>query len=200
MSDARPRLTRLTRADLTDDEAVAMWDAITAGRGAEIVDDEGRMTGPFNLWLRIPKPGRHLLAIGGSLRDDTTLDRGLTELAVCTVTAYWRASFAFAAHVPMAREFGISEAVLDALAAGEHPPLDDERQEIVYAVASAVVRTSTVDDTLYARAVAGLGEHQFVELVVICGWYTLGALAMNTFEVPMPAGHEPVWDGVGPVD
>jgi 4-carboxymuconolactone decarboxylase len=191
------RLERLRRDELTDPAALEMWDAITAGRGARVVDEHGRMTGPFNLWLRMPVPGRHLLAIGGSLRDDTTLDRGLAELAICTVSAHWRVNFAFDAHARMARDAGVSDAILDALVAGEEPPLEGEEQAVAHAVALALVRSSTLDDDLFARAVATLGEVQLLELVVICGWYSLGAYAMNAFEVPMSAGVDPPWAVAG---
>ena len=34
-----------------------------------------------------------------------------------------------------------------------------------------------------------------VELVELCGFYTLVSFVLNAFEVPLPLGAEPVWAG-----
>jgi 4-carboxymuconolactone decarboxylase len=186
------RLRRLHREEL-DEDGAALWDATTAGRGSAALDPDGHLVGPFNTYLYTPAIGQHMLGLGGSLRDDSLLDRGLNELAICTVCAYWRTEFMFAVHVTMAERAGVDPAVLDALAADRQPTFDDERQAVVYDIASQVVRTSQVDDQLYARALQFLDEREVVELIFICGWYTLGAFAMNTFRVPAPAGDAARW-------
>jgi 4-carboxymuconolactone decarboxylase len=110
------------------------------------------MRGPFNVWLYSPTVGKRLVALGGSLREDTALDSGLNELAICTVSAYWRSSVPFAGHTVLTRKFGIGQEILDALVAQERPVFPNEQQEVVYDLASAVVRSSALDDHLYERA------------------------------------------------
>jgi hypothetical protein len=34
-----------------------------------------------------------------------------------------------------------------------------------------------------------------VELVSLCGYYTLISFLLNSFEVPLPPGAAPMWDG-----
>jgi len=195
MGEPDGRLTRLTRDEISP-EARGLWDAIAEGRGGA-VDAEGRMSGPFNVWLQSPQAGRHLLALGGSLREETVLDRSLNELAVCVSTAYWRANFPFIRHAAAARKSGIADSVLDALAAGERPTFEDDQHELTYQVASSVVRTSGLSTSLHARALSVLGERQLVEVVLVCGWYTLVSFAVNAFEVPTATGQMPLWEKLG---
>jgi 4-carboxymuconolactone decarboxylase len=191
------RIPRLARDDLVNDAARELWDTITAGPGAQFVDDEGRMGGPFNIWLYTPEAGRHLFAVGGALLFETVLDRRLAELAICTTLAYWRANFSFAAHVPMAQGLGLSDDVLTALEAGEEPELADEREQVVHDLALMLAESGTVDEDLHRRAAACFGERELIELVITCAWYTMGAHFMNAFQVPMPAGRAPVWARTG---
>lgn len=195
MAETDGRLARLTRDEISSD-ALGLWDAIADGRGGA-VDAEGRMSGPFNVWLRSPQAGQHLLALGGSLREETVLDRSLNELAVCVTTAYWRANFPFMGHAVAARKFGIADSILDALSAGERPTFDDDQQELTYEVASSVVRTSGLPPSLHTRALSALGERQLVEVILVCGWYTLVSFAVNAFEVPAATGQVPLWGKPG---
>jgi len=59
---------------------------------------------------------------------------------------------------------------------------------VVFEVTGALVAGGRLDDGLYARAVAALGERGFTELLGIVGYYTLVAFTLNAREVPAPAG------------
>jgi 4-carboxymuconolactone decarboxylase len=111
------RLRRLRRSDLADDGA-ALWDAIVDGRGAVVQSPAGGLIGPFNAFVHAPEIGRRLLSLGGHLRFGTSIERRLTEVAICTVGAHWRSEFEFWAHAPIAIEHGVDGAVIDALRGG----------------------------------------------------------------------------------
>src|ERR1700733_8505200 len=175
------RIPPLIRENL-DASGKELWDEVVAGRGPRVIAQDGSMAGPFGLWLVTPGIGRHLVGLGGSLHTDTTLDRRLTELATIAVTAYWRAEYPFWAHAQMARELGFPDSVLDAIAAGDPPVLT-----------SALEETGTAAPALLDAASASLDQRQLVELVVLCGWYTLVSFAINAFEVPLPPGVPHQW-------
>jgi 4-carboxymuconolactone decarboxylase len=40
-----------------------------------------------------------------------------------------------------------------------------------------------------------LGDAGMVELVSLCGYYTLISYLLNAFTVPLPPGTTPMWDG-----
>jgi 4-carboxymuconolactone decarboxylase len=187
------RLARLTRDDLSDAQA-GVWDSIVDSRGVglELLED-GSMIGPFNAFVHVPEIGRRLSSLGALLRFRTSIERRLSEIAICTVGAHWRSEFEFWAHAPMAIEHGVDPAVIDALRAGGAPEFARDDERIVHAVANQLLVERRVDDETFATAVDLLGEVGMVELAALVGYYCTISMILNLFEVPLPAGADPVW-------
>lgn len=190
-------MTRLSalKKDQLDEERLALWDAIAGPRGASIVNDAGGLHGPFNAWLHAPVIGRAMSRLGASLRFDMSIDRRLIELAIITVGAHFKAEFEWYAHAAMARDHGVSDGLIDAIGNGEEPTFEQADERVVHAVARQLVTTGRVDQSAYAEAVDALGEQGMVELVSLCGYYSLISYTLNVFEVPLPEGAEPKWSG-----
>jgi 4-carboxymuconolactone decarboxylase len=182
------RLPYLRRDDL-DDAGRAVWDGLESSRGTSLVNDEGGLIGPFNAWVHAPGVGRRLSGLGATLRFDTAIERRLLELAIIVVAAHWKAEFEWWAHARMAREHGVA----DDIQVGRTPAFTAGDEELVYHVACQLVQTGRIDDPTYARAAELLGNQGVVELVSLCGYYTLVSFTLNAFTVPLPAGAEPVW-------
>jgi len=188
-------MTRLPylRRDQLDADGAAVWDALTASRGSAVVNDQGGLVGPFNAWLHAPDTGAILAELGAALRFRTTVDRRLLELAIITVGARWRAEFEWWAHARMAREHGVSDAVIDAAGRDEHPHFERDDERVVYATARRLVADGRLDAVTYDEARALLGDRGMVELVSLCGYYTLVSFTLNAFEVPLPSDARPRW-------
>ncbi|MHB1924158.1 MAG: carboxymuconolactone decarboxylase family protein [Acidimicrobiales bacterium] len=186
------RLPGLTRGELGQD-ARSLWDAIVGSGRGNVVGESGSLVGPFNAWLHAPEAGRALSELGAVLRFDTSLERRLTEVAIITVGAAWKAEFEWWAHARMAREHGVAEAVIEAIAAGEMPTFEREDEAIIHAVARQLVTTGRVEQGTYDRASALLGHQGMVELVSLCGYYCLISFILNTFEVALPPGVTGRW-------
>ena len=141
----------------------------------------------------MPEVGRRLSSLGALLRFRTSIERRLSEVAICTVGAHWRSEFEFWAHAPMAIEHGVEPAVLDALREGRQPEFQRDDERVVHAVAHQLLVDRRVDDATYAAAVVLLGEAGMVELAALVGYYCTISMILNLFEVPLPAGNDPVW-------
>ncbi len=176
----------------------AVWDAIVGTRGASLVTDQGGLAGPFNAFVHAPDVGRGLTELGATLRFGTSIERRLTEVAIIAVGARWKAEFEWWAHARMARRSGVPDAVVDAIGQGEDPQFEAEDERIVHAVASELARTGQVRRDSYEAARELLGEKGMVELVSLCGYYTLISFLLNAFTVPIPPDVKPMWtDGAG---
>jgi 4-carboxymuconolactone decarboxylase len=186
------RLPYLRHDDL-DDSGQAVWATLASSRGSGLVNAEGGLVGPFNAWVTAPETGRRLADLGGHLRFATSVERRLLELAIVTVGAHWKAEFEWWAHSRMARDHGISDSILDALARGAAPSFERHDEEVVHAVASQLVATGRVEPATYEAAHALLGDQGLVELVSLCGYYTLVSFTLNAFAVPLPPDTTPVW-------
>lgn len=189
------RMQRLTRPELTDAQA-AVWDSLTASRGGTgmgLVGDDGGLVGPFDAFVHVPEIGRRLSSLGAHLRFHTSIERRLSEIAICTVGAHWRAEFEFWAHAPMAIDHGVAAEVVDALREGRPPAFVHDDERIVHAVTAQLLTERRVDDATYAAAAGLLGEAGMIELASLVGYYCLISMLLNLFEVPLPAGEQPVW-------
>jgi 4-carboxymuconolactone decarboxylase len=188
-------VTRLhsLRRDELDPTGQDVWDKIVGARSDRLVGADGALVGPFNAFVHAPDVGRRLAALGTVLRFGMSIERRLTEVAIITVGARWKAEFEWWAHARMAREHGVTDAVVEAIGRGEEPPFTADDERIVYAVASELADAGQVSQASFAAARDLLGEQGMVELVSLCGYYTLISFLLNAFAVPVPPGAQPMW-------
>lgn len=189
---AENRLPDLRRDQLSA-SGQAAWDLLVETRGDRIVTAEGCLSGPFNAFVHAPDVGRHLAALGAALRFGTSFGQRLTELAIITVAARWQAEFEWAAHARLARSEGIPDAAVDAIGRREDPPLEASDERVVYSAARELADSGHLSKGAYDAAQALLGDRGVVELVALCGYYTTVSFILNAFEVPLPAGAQPMW-------
>jgi 4-carboxymuconolactone decarboxylase len=170
-----------------------VWDDVVGTRGDRLVNEDGGLIGPFNAFVHAPDVGRYLSALGAAVRFGTSIERRLTELAIITVGAHWKAEFEWWAHARMAREHGVPEAVIDAIGLGEKPEFTAPDERTVHAVASQLLAAGQISEDTFAAASELLGEAGLVELVTLCGYYTLISFLLNGFDVPLPPGAPAQW-------
>jgi 4-carboxymuconolactone decarboxylase len=186
------RLPVLRHDDL-DPDGLRVWDGVTGSRGAAMISAEGGLIGPFNAFLHAPDVGRRLSALGQAVRFETSLDRRVSELVIITVGAHWKAEFEWWAHVPAAREHGVPEAVIEAIRRGDEPPLEAADELAAYAVARQLMAAGQVSPDTYQTAQRLFGDAGMVELISLCGYYTLISFLLNGCGVPLPPGATPAW-------
>jgi 4-carboxymuconolactone decarboxylase len=176
-------------------EGQQLWDSMVRGLGEQIVTAEGGLAGPFNAFVTAPDTGRRLSALGATVRFGTSIERRLSEIAIITVGARWQAEFEWWAHAAMAREHGVADAVVEAIGRGQDPPLEADDERAVYAVARQIAQSGRLDQEIYDAAHRFLGDAGMVELVSLCGYYTLISFLLNAFAVPLPPDASPMWAG-----
>ncbi len=154
---------------------------------------DGGLIGPFNAMVTAPKIGVHQTRLGAELRFGTSIERRLTEVAICTVGAHWKSEFEFWAHARMAVDHGVSPNVVDALANGRPPEFDQTDEATVHMVTKQLLESGRVDDESYAEAAELLGPMGMVELVSLIGYYCMISLTLNLFEIPLPEGETAIW-------
>ena len=190
MSSRLPNL----RYDDLDPEGRAVWDAIVGSRGASLVNSDGGLIGPFNAFVHAPGVGQRMSSLGQVLRFETSIERRLSEVAIITVAVLWKAEFEWWAHARMAREHGVPGEVVDAIGRGEDPPFQADDERVVYTVARQLSTEGQLGQDAFAAAERQLGQAGVVELVSLCGYYTLVSFLLNAFTVPLPPGAAAIWD------
>ena len=179
----------LLRREQLDQPQAALFDALTGGlRGGRIIDAEGGLTGPYNVWLYSPAIGDATQQLGAALRFRSSLPAPLLELAILITAREWTAQFEWWAHAKLAEQAGLDAAIIEAIKARRRPAFSEPGQETVYEFCHELLDTRRVSRPVYARAGALLGEAGVVELVSLLGYYALISMTLNVFEVALPAG------------
>jgi 4-carboxymuconolactone decarboxylase len=186
------RLPDLPR-DQLDPAGQEVFDHVLGTRGSQLLTPAGGLIGPFNAFVHAPGVGRHLTALGAAVRFGTSIERRLSEVAIITVGSRWKAEFEWWAHARMAREHGVPDAVVDAIGRDDDPPFTAGDERIVYTVARELTLTGQLSQDSYTAAHDLLGDAGLVELVSLCGYYTLISYLLNAFAVPVPPGADLMW-------
>ncbi len=192
------RLPIIHPTDLTPAQQ-QIFDSVTRGRRSTVsvtgspLNAEGGLRGPFNALLYSPAIGNAVQQVGEAVRFDGTLPPHLRELAILTVAAAWQAHFEWWAHERIARDIGVEEAIIAGIKAGALPVSADPKEQMIHAFAREIIEQHHVSDDRYAAAVAMFGESLVVELVLLLGYYTLIAMTLNVFAVPLPPGEATPW-------
>ncbi len=181
------------RRDQLDPAGQQVWDQVVGTRGSQLVTSAGGLAGPFNAFVHAPEVGRHLASLGAALRFGTSIDRRLTEVAIITVGSRWKAEFEWWAHARMARDHGVPDAVVDAIGNGDDPPFSADDERVVYGAARELALSGTLSQESYAAAHGLLGDAGLIELVALCGYYTLISYLLNAFAVPVPPEAQLKW-------
>jgi 4-carboxymuconolactone decarboxylase len=176
----KSRLPVFDPAALTPEQQRA-YDAIKSG-------PRGDVLGPLRVWLRSPEMAQKAQALGQYARYDSVLPMMLSELAILVTGRIWSSGFEWAHHVPLALGAGVSQTVVDAIAHAERPIFDDTKQAAVFDFCVELHRDRQVTDATFLNAKSQLGEQAVVDLVSICGYYTLISMTINVFDVPMGYG------------
>jgi 4-carboxymuconolactone decarboxylase len=165
-------------AQMTPEQRAAAEEVASGRRGALI--------GPFIPAVRSPEFMRRLQRLGEYLRYDNALPRRLSEMAILLTARAWKQEFEWHVHAPLALQAGLSERIIDAIAAGDRPSAMAEDEAVIHDFFDELQTTRAVGDATYGRAFAAFGERGVIDLVGIIGYYSTLAMIMNVARTPAP--------------
>ena len=158
-----------------------MVDSVMSGK-------RGSMQGPYNVLLRSPQLGNLAQQFGAHTRFNSSLPLALNELAILLVARFWTCQFVWWAHRRIAREAGLEEALIQAIATGKISQGLAADVAAVYGFCNELLQTRLVSDATYAAAVELFGEAGVVDLMGTMSYYTLVSMSLNVDQYPLPEG------------
>ncbi len=159
-----------------------------AARPTPLIDEKGRLHGPFNAMLTNPTIGDAVQAVGTSIRFSGKLPRSTFEAIVLMVSVERGAAYEWYAHAPIAVREGLDESLLAAILERR----DDElgralSPDLVQLVRDTLAHRQPAEATVKAVE-AEHGTGGVTEVVVAVGFYDLIATLMRTWDSPLPEG------------
>jgi 4-carboxymuconolactone decarboxylase len=184
-----PRLDLIAPADL-DAAQRTVYEAITGGPRASqagtvpIVDEAGRLLGPFAVMLLTPEVGNAVQQVGAKIRFSTALTG--RELGILAVAGELRSDFERLAHEPAARNLGLTQAQVNAVLSGQVPDGLSGDEALICRLARMMTAERNLQDQDYEAGVAALGRERLAELTWLVGYYSALALALSVFRPHLP--------------
>ena len=144
----------------------------------------GHVVGPLRIWLNHPGFARSAQTVGEYARYGTSLSKGLSELAIITTGRVWSSAFEWEHHAPLAIEGGIDPENVNIISMGQRPNFTKAEEEAVFDFAAEANILKNVSDNTYNNLVNILNETAAIDIVGICGYYSLISMTLNVFKVP----------------
>jgi 4-carboxymuconolactone decarboxylase len=139
-------------------------------------------------WLSSPEMARHATRLGETLRFNTMFPAKLSEIAILVTARHFTAHYEWWAHKRLALKGGMDVKIIEAIRDRRTPEFDDPTAAMIYQVAKSLHEGHGLSKGLYLDAVKVLTERGLVEIIGLCGYYTLVSLTLNTFEFGLPEG------------
>ena len=151
----------------------------------------GEVRGPFIALLHNPALARRVQQLGEHLRWGSKLPPALIELAVLLAARRWSCQHEWYVHEKLARKAGLGGAIIDAIAAGRAPQAMSRDEAAVHAFCLQAHDTGRVGDEAFGAVRARFGLEGVLELLALCGYYSLMAMVLNTAGLPLPGNAAP---------
>ena len=177
------RLNLLSPGEMSAEQRAIYDESIASKRGSP--------PPPMMAWLASPEMARHATRLGAFLRYDTSLTPALSELAILVTARHWTAQFEWYAHKKMALDGGLDPKIIDAIRDRRTPTFDDPKAQVIYDVARSLHEAKGLPQPLFDEAMRLLGERGLVEVIGLCGYYTMVSMTLNAYQFPLPEGAAP---------
>jgi 4-carboxymuconolactone decarboxylase len=174
------RLKLLSPGEMTEHQRQTYDESIASKRG--------KPPPPMMAWLNSPEMARHATRLGAYLRFDTLFPAKLSEIAILVTARHWTSHYEWYAHKRLALAGGMDPAIIEDIRQRRAPHFDDPKAQAIYDVATSLHQTHVLPKPLYDHATLVLGERGLVEIIGLCGYYTLVSMTLNAYEFDLPDG------------
>lgn len=152
----------------------------------------GALKGPFLALIHNPELASRVQALGEHLRFGTELPPALVEIAVLVTARRWSCQYEWAAHARIAREAGLAENIIESLATQVKLATLTPDETMIHDFAFETVWEGKPSDASYDAVTARYSAATALDIIALCGYYTMLAFVLNTADFPLPEGSKPL--------
>ncbi len=176
------RLNDVTREQLAP-EHQGFFDSIASSRGS--------VRGPYGVLLHSPDLASRVAHTGTFVRFDLDITEAQREIIICATAREIRQQYEFSAHARLARQAGVSDEVVEAIATGKAPEgMSGIEAELVKFV-QELSQNHRISDATFNAVSNHFGTEKTVGITALIGHYMLVGQILSAFEVDLPEGVQP---------
>lgn len=176
------RLANITKDQLKPEDH-QYWD--------EIVGSRGSIRGPFGVLLHSPKLAARVASTGAYVRFDFDEPEALKETVIIAAAREIKNQYIFAAHARLARQQGVKEETIKAIASGAAPQGLSGDEALVVQYVKELVGNHKVSDATFNAVMNRFGVQHTIDLTGLIGHYLLVGQILTAFEVDLPPDARP---------
>ena len=150
----------------------------------------GEVRGPFLALIHHPELAQRLQQLGEQLRWGAKLPPRLVELAVLVTARRWTCQHEWFIHEKLARKAGLADEIIVLFRGTMFLPWIAETAT-VHAFCTEAHASGRVSDATFGEAKERFGLDGALELLALCGYYSLMAMVLNTAGFPLPDNAPP---------
>jgi 4-carboxymuconolactone decarboxylase len=183
------RFKGLSYAEMTPEQRVMLDHTVNSARSVT----NTTANGPFNVLLRSPEIGDLSQALGNALRFSSGLSGPLRELATLMAGRAWTSRYEWYAHARYAKQEGLPDDVVAAIAAHRAPDLRrmSPEEALAWRVTDELLYTRRLTDATYQEALSTLGERRLASVGLLAAYYEYVSMILNVDRYPLPADAPP---------
>ena len=157
----------------------------------QIAESRGSIRGPYGVLLHSPELAARIASTGAYLRFEFDMPNALKEVAILATAGQLKNQYEFTAHARLARNAGVSDETIRAIAEGRAPEglTGDEAMLVQYT--NELLRDRKITDATFNAVKSRLGDSGVVELTALIGHYLLVAQILTAFEIELGPGMTP---------
>ncbi len=156
-----------------------------------IADSRGSVRGPYGVLLHSPDLAARVAHTGTYVRFNFDLPESLKETIIITAAREIQSQYEFAAHARLARQAGVSDATIKAIADGTAPSGLSGDEEMLVRYVKELVQNHKISDATFNAVRDKFGTQRTVEITGLIGHYLLVGQILLAFEVELPEGMSP---------
>lgn len=154
----------------------------------EIAGSRGSIRGPYGILLHSPDLAARVAHTGAYVRFDFNIPESLKETVIITAAAHQKSQYEFAAHARLARQAGVSESTIKAIAQGTAPEGLSGDEELLVRYTTELLRNQKISDATFNAVKDMWGEKGVVDVTTLIGHYLLVAQILAAFDVELAPG------------
>jgi 4-carboxymuconolactone decarboxylase len=156
-----------------------------------IAESRGGVRGPYGVLLHSPDLAARVAHTGSYVRYNLDLPEALRETIIIATAREIKSQYEFSAHARLARQAGVSEDTIQAIAHGTAPQgLSGDEERLVRYV-QELLRNHKIGDATFNAGRDCFGMQKTLEITALVGHYLLVGQILAAFEVELPAGAKP---------
>jgi AhpD family alkylhydroperoxidase len=150
---------------------------------ARISRERGRISPLYQILLNAPEIAQGWEALLTAIRNRNSLPPVIREMIILRVAVLNRAQYEFDAHVPHAKNAGMSDEKIEALKQLEIAQVFSSQEQAILKLTDVMTQEIQVSDTIFDPIRSQLNDQEILELVATIAAYNMVSRLLNALHI-----------------